>query len=164
MVLFLSSALSLVSQADPPKAYIDIGASIFFEAQTVTINGKELHPAAFSMGKYDLAANMKDNPIAVLLAEKHESYAKWSGIVLWTGLGAAIGYLYAAPDRPNMNVYWGIFGTSFVTALFLQKFSIAYLFKAINAYNGVESTRSAQLDFSLLPLKNGAALGLNYQF
>ena len=157
--------MNSIGMAQAPKAYLDMDPGFFEDGSVVTVNGRTLPRSIWVPGRYyGLAAAMKDNPQASRYAEKHDEYAVWSGVALWGGLGGAITYILAARGNVNYGIYWGVFGAGLITSIALQKASLAYLYKAINSYNGTEPSKQSRFDFSIAPVANGAALGLNYSF
>ncbi len=153
-ILFSSAAL-----AQKPKAHITLKPGLFGGAPVVHVDGNEIKPSFGLLGAYRLSDAMKSNSLAAEYARKHESYGRWASGVLWGGLGAALGYLaFTKKEDVSYTAYWLIFGTGFVTSAVLQRSSMAYLFKAMNAYNGID----AQL--TLLPTHEGAQLSLALKF
>jgi hypothetical protein len=152
--------------AQTPKAYFDMDPGFFSGGQVLVVNDRELTPGILSPGKFNISELMRENVKAYELAKKHEDYATWSGIALWGGVGGAIAYLATSRDlnHQTYQTYWGIFGVGLIASAALQKASIAYLYKAINAFNGVTNTPTATFGFSIRPLAEGATLGLDFSF
>lgn len=157
--------ISSASLANTPKAYMDMELSFFAGPPSVFVNGKEVRSGFFTMQRYEISDLMSDNPSALAFAEKHEQHAKWASVSLWGGLAGALAYMaISGADKYRDDVYWGIFGVGFFSAIVLNQYSNAYLMKAINTYNGVDAQKSAQLQFSIQPVREGASLAAKYSF
>lgn len=152
------------AHAHPPKAYIDASPGFFSGAPTLTVNGKEISSDVWSFGRYEISEAMKDHPQAYEYAQKHESYGRWAGITFWTGIGGALAYALTARESYNSGVYFLILFGGVFGGAFLGKAAGAYLFKAMNAYNGVEPARASKLDLYLVPVPGGAGVSLGYNF
>ena len=161
--LFICFIFSSSALAHPPKAYMTTEPGFFSGPPKVTVNGIDVAPQGWAGGFY-LEEVMKSNPLAVEYAQKHVEYSKWANIALWGGLGGAIGYLVASRPNTNFGVYWGIFATGLITAAGLGKASQSYLLKSINTYNGVDTNKTSQLDFSIMPIQNGGTFAFSYSF
>lgn len=171
--LFTAMVVPSTTLAAETRAYFTSDPSFFTWGNPthVYVDGKEHKMAAFEMG-YEIAEAMKSNPIAYEWAKKHEAYSTASSIALWGGYAAALAILISSPrDRESvdttLSAYWTVFGVGLFTAIGCKQAADAYLYRAINAFNGVnDGTAPPQtnLGIDILPTRDGASLALQLEF
>ncbi|MBK7890358.1 MAG: hypothetical protein IPJ84_05755 [Bdellovibrionales bacterium] len=142
----------------------------FFAAPmpTIHIDGKVHKMGTFEMG-YEVAEAMRSNPVAYEWAKKHEAYSTVSSVALWGSYAAALAYLLSArsDDRNAGGIYWGIIGVGLLTAIGCKKAADAYLYRAINAFNGVSDGSTppqTKLGIDIVPVRDGASLAMQLEF
>ena len=163
--VFLGIIFCLQAAAGVPDAYIDMEPGFFQGPPKVVIDGKDLHRGFLFLGYDGLAKAVRENSTALEYAQKHEKYAQWAGIAIWGGVGASLAYLaIAEPGNVSSSLDWGIFSAGLITGIFFERRATAYLFKAINSYNGVDPSKTSEVGLSITPMTSGAALSLSYNF
>ena len=168
-----ATSVSTVKVRPNRKAYL-IQPGLFTEDPFVVVNGEQLTPARWSPLLFDLENSMKDNSAAASLARTHEIYGKASGIVLWSGMGAAAAYAAITPrDQFSPGVFWGTFGGSIAVSYGLERIANVYLQRAIRTYNLSSSSpsilpgaaqKTSDLKLNLIPLEKGAAFSFALEY
>ena len=166
-VVFILIGWMPMANAKPMKKAFIIEPGLFTEDPVVVINGKPIEAEGWSPLLFDLEDAVKDNKVAADLAATHAAWGRASGIVLWTGMGAAATYAAInAHDKFSPAVFWGTFGGSIIAALGLEKVSKIYLYRTLRAYNAGDAATppSKEIKVNLLPVQNGGALSFALEF
>jgi hypothetical protein len=123
-----------------PAAYLDMGES-FFSKPVLIVDGKSYEASGWD-GSFPLTEAFQHHPQALRYAELHESAAMHATLGIWGGTAIALTYLFSTPYKDvNLGVYWGIFAVGLIYGISNGKLAQSYAFKAINAYNGVDTTK-----------------------
>lgn len=162
-----------VAFAGETRAFITSEPGFFAATMpTIHIDGKDHKMGTFEMG-YEVAEAMRSNPVAYEWAKKHETYSTVSSIALWGGYAAALALVLSSPPSTQRDVrrtetlYWTILGVGIFTAIGCKKAADAYLYRAINAFNGVNDGSTppqTKLGIDVLPVRDGASLALQLEF
>ena len=166
LVFILIGWLPMANAKTMKKAFI-IEPGLFTEDPVVVINGKPIEGEGWSPLLFDLEDAVKDNQVAADLAATHAAWGRASGIVLWTGMGAAATYALVTPrDQLSSGIFWGTFGGSIIAALGLERISKVYLYRTLRAYNAGEVTAppSKEIKINLLPVRDGGAMSFALEF
>lgn len=164
-----AGASGSVAFARETRAYITSEPGFFSLAMPVVhVDGTDHKVGTFEMG-YEVADAMKSNPVAYEWAKKHEAYSTASSIALWGSYAAGLAYLFSArsDDRNAEGVHWVIIGVGLFTAIGCKKAADAYLYRAINAFNGVSDGSTppqTKLGIDIVPVRDGASLAMQLEF
>ena len=164
-IFFCMLLLCVETMAQESKAYFKNNLDSFSFGKTLIVNGKEFKRGFLISGKYDIAETMKDNSQAFEFAKKHETYAEWGGIAIWSSVGIAMIFsVTVKKENYRYGTFIATLGAGLISSLTLQHFSSVYLNKAINTYNGVDPNYTPRLNFSVTPIINGGFFCMNFNF
>lgn len=180
LLIALASAMTPVSVAlaSETRAYLTSEPGFFSAPKPkVTIDNRTFESGAFEMG-YEVADAMKSNPVAYEWAKKHESYSTISSIALWGSYAAGLALLFSIPEptaeqsykeqrRSTLDAYIVVLSVGIFTAIGCKKAADAYLYRAINAFNGVSDGSTppqTKLGIDIVPVRDGASLAMQLEF
>jgi hypothetical protein len=160
----LSLTFSSTAFALAPRAYLEMSPSFWAGPPKLKVNGKTIRRRTFIPG-YSFSQEMGTNTRARELAEKHEAYSMWAGISAGVALAGALTYLVSVDsDDYDSGIYFSILILGLIPSIVLNKTATAYLFGAVNAYNGIDDRYESRLSFNLVPVKEGARAGVSLSF
>jgi hypothetical protein len=158
MSLAIGASDSLAAEAQKPRAYFE---PRFFPSPILHVDGQQYEKGWFESGYKSAGEAFDANPTAAQHFRQYLSDTSTSQYLMWGSLGTALTFLvmdyqqWHLPARESNLIFNGIVIAGYSTAFYYIFSGAFHLSKALNVYNGFETSEkpgSSGVNLSLAPV------------